>query len=188
VKKPVPDPAPPSVEGPPLVPLAEELAVPPDPVRELEAALDALLEEPDAPLVVAEEPPEPVLPVAASEVLAPVVLGEPLEPPPFDSVEWVLLHAAKHVAAATQDVARRRIMRSPERCKEKRAQRTHVLADLSSHAIAPARKRQAFDLARRGDDAGSPPTNVSLAAVSLAALQRSARPDVGTECLLRPLI
>lgn len=117
VKKPVPDPAPPSVERPPLVPLADELAVPPDPVPELEAALDALLEEPDAPLVallavldaplvVAEEPAEPVLPVAASEALAPVVLGEPLEPSPFDGVEWVLLHAAKHVAAATQDVAR----------------------------------------------------------------------------------
>jgi hypothetical protein len=117
VKKPVPDPAPPSVEGSPLVPLAEELAVPADPVPELEAALVAplaeseallvaLLTEPEAALVAAEEPPDPVLPVAASEVLAPVVLGAPLELAPLEDVEWVLLHAAKHVAAATQEVAR----------------------------------------------------------------------------------
>jgi hypothetical protein len=189
VKKPVPDPAPPSVEGPPLVPLAEELAVPADPVPELEAALVALLDDPEAPLalltepeaalVAAEKPPDPVLLVAASEVLAPVVLGAPLEPSPFDGVEWVLLHAAKQVAAATQDVARQRIIRSPARCKARRRQERHVLADLSGHAMAPARERQGGRASLGTAATPLPPRSVSL------ALQRGAPPTCGRNTYYR---
>jgi hypothetical protein len=112
VKNPVPDPIPASVEGVPLDPLAKELAVPADPVPELEAALVALA-EPEAPLVAAEAPPDPVLPVTAPEMLPPVVLAAPFEPPPFDGVEGVLLHAKKHVAAAMQERAKQRVMTSP---------------------------------------------------------------------------